>query len=150
VGRLVGGVALLLLALVMLYGFARSEVAPSAPATIAALLLTVALPGGIGLALIRSHLGRGRRLAGSRDELRRRTVDAELLRLAERHGGRLTVVEVVRDLALPPEEAKAALDAMHARELAELEITDSGVIVYAFHDVRRLGEKDSARGLLDA
>ena len=149
-GRLVGGVALLALALLMVLGFARSEALLSAPATVAALLVTVALPGAAGLALVASYARRGRRLAGSREQLRRRTIDAELLRLAERHGGRLTVVEVVRDLALTPEEAKAALDAMHARELAELEITDSGVIVYAFHDVRRLGEKDTARGLLDA
>ena len=37
-----------------------------------------------------------------------------------------------------------------ARELAEIEITDSGLLVYTFDDVRRLSEKESARGLLES
>ena len=59
-------------------------------------------------------------------------------------------MEVVGELALTPEAAKEALDAFHARELAEIEITDSGVLVYAFHDIQRLREKAYSKGLLDA
>ena len=86
----------------------------------------------------------------STNALRRRTLEAEILRLATGHAGRLTAVEVAMELALSPEEAKAILDDMAAREMAELEITDRGVIVYAFHDAQHLGGKHEARGILDA
>ena len=33
---------------------------------------------------------------------------------------------------------------------ADIEITDSGLIVYAFRDVKHLGEKPHAKGVLDA
>jgi hypothetical protein len=33
--------------------------------------------------------------------------------------------------------------------MAELEITDSGLLVYAFGDVQRLSEKPRAKGILD-
>ena len=34
--------------------------------------------------------------------------------------------------------------------IADIEVTDSGVLVYAFHDVQKLGEKSSSRDVLDA
>jgi hypothetical protein len=48
------------------------------------------------------------------------------------------------------EGAKEALDALALRSQADYEITDEGIIAYSFHDVRHLGNKQSARGLLDA
>lgn len=149
-GRILGAVALLLLSLFMLLGFVRSQAAIGAPATIAALLLTVALPAAGGIALLVGRVRGRHRLEGRREQLRRQTVDAEILRLAEQRGGKLTVVEVVKDLAVTPADAQTALDDLHTRELAEIEITDSGVLVYAFRDVRGIGEKQESRGLLDA
>jgi hypothetical protein len=150
VARLVWSGLLLLLSLFMLIGFLGSEAALGAPATIAALLITVALPAVAGVALASSQLrGRGR-LAERREELRRQTIESEIFRLAGQRGGRLTAVEVASDMAISPEAAKEALDSLALRELAELEITDSGLLVYAFHDVRHLQEKSSAKGLLDA
>ena len=148
--RLIGGAGLLLLSLFMLLGFLRSEASLAAPATIAALLITVGLPAAAGAALVAGRFGYRRRLAQRKDQLRQQTLDAEILRLAGEHGGKITVVEVVRDLAVTPEAAKQALDAMHTRELAEIEVTPSGVLVYAFHDLQRLKEKPHSRGLLDA
>jgi hypothetical protein len=140
----------MLLSLFMLVGFLGSSAALSAPATLAALLITVALPAAGSIALASGHFrGRGR-LARRRDELRRQTIESEILRLAGQRGGRLTAVEVASDMAISPEAAKEALDSLALRELAELEITESGVLVYAFHDVRHLGEKPHARGVLDA
>jgi hypothetical protein len=150
VARLVGAALLLLLSAVMLVGFLGSTASIGAPAAIAALLITVALPGAAGVALAASHFRRGGRLARRRDELRRQTVESEILRLAGQHGGRLTTVEVASEMAVSPEEAKEALDSLVLRELAELEITDSGLLVYAFGDVQRLSEKPKAKGLLDA
>jgi hypothetical protein len=149
-GKLVGGIALLVLSLFMLLGFIRSEASLSAPTTFVALAIAVGLPAAGAVALLAGRLGGRRRLAARKDELRQRTVDAEILRLATQRAGKLTVVEVVGELALTPEAAKEALDAFHARELAEIEITDSGVLVYAFHDIQRLREKAYSKGLLDA
>jgi len=149
-GRIVGAVALLLLSLFMLLGFVRSQAAIGSAATIVALLLTVALPAAGGIALLAGRVRGRHRLAARREQLRRQTVDAEILRLAEQRGGKLTVVEVVSDLAVTPDDAKTALDDLHTRDLADIEITDSGLLVYAFRDVRGLGQKEQSRGLLDA
>jgi hypothetical protein len=149
-GRRWGGVALLAIAGFMVLGFMRSDASVGSPSAIAALLLTVVLPAVAGIALVRGTGAFGGRRSGRVEELRQRTIEAEILRLAIQHGGRLTAVEVATALALPAETAKATLDAMAERELADLEITDRGVIVYSFHEARHLGDKHSARGILDA
>jgi hypothetical protein len=150
VARLVGSGLLMLLSLFMLIGFLGSDAAIGAPATIAALLITVALPAAAGVTLALGHFRARGRFGRRREELRRQTIESEILRLAGRHDGKLTIVEVASDMAISPEAAKDALDSLALHELAELEITDSGVIVYAFHDVRHLQEKAHAKGVLDA
>lgn len=149
-GKLWGGGALILVSLFMVLGFLRAEVDPGAPATIVALLIAAGLPAAGGAWLLASHFGAGRRIEARREELREDTMLAEVLRMAGRHEGRLTVVEVAGELAVPTDTAKHLLNELMARELADIEITDSGLLVYAFHDVRHLSEKDQAKGLLDA
>lgn len=146
-GRLAGTV-LLALALFMTWGFLRADVDAAAPAALAAILITVALPAAGGIYLL-ARPGRERRIAERAHALRRQTLESEVLRLAGRREGKLTVVEVVTELAVPPEEAKEVLDTLARRELAEMEVTSSGVLVYAFHDVRHLSEKSASRGILD-
>ena len=148
-GRIAGGVALLLLALFMFVGYLGADL-DSTGATVLALVLAVGLPAAGGIGLIASHYRSGGMVAERKADLRRQTIDAEILRLAGQQGGKLTVVEVVRALALPPEDAKVALDDLARRELADHQVTDSGVIVYAFHDIARLSEKSKAKGILDA
>jgi hypothetical protein len=144
-----GGILLLLLALFMLLGFVRSDADASAPTTMLALLLAIALPAAAGVALLRSHFAGPARSAARRDELRQHTLDAEILRLAAHHGGRLTLVEVMTALAISGEAAQQSLNRLAARDIAEIRITDSGVLVYAFHDIQRLDEKTESRGLLE-
>ena len=93
--------------------------------------------------------GYGRRIGRRREELRRDTLEAEILRMAARHEGRLTVVEVAGELAVPTTTAEELLNELIARELADIEITESGLLVYAFHDMQHLSEKAAARGLLE-
>lgn len=140
------GIALLILAGVMLYGSLRSSASFAAPATIAAVLITVVLPAAGGAMLL---WGGGGRRARRMEDLRQRTVDAEILRLAVREGGRLTANEVATALALSPESAKDALDALMSRDFADIAVSDDGVLVYVFHEKGTLGDKQSARGLLD-
>jgi hypothetical protein len=148
VGRLIGGAALLALALFMFAGFLRAGNAAGG-AKFFAFIITVLLPAGGGAALILSHFRGKGQLAGRKAELRQQTLEAEVLRLAAQQQGKITVVETVSALAVTPEEAKEALDALARRGLADFQVTDSGVIVYAFHDVQKLSEKSKAKGILE-
>ena len=149
-GKLWGAAGLAGLSLLMFYGFMRAEFT-GVGGQVVAFLVTVGGPAlGAGL-LFRSYF-RGRQLGGAaREKIRAQTYRSEILRLAARKGGKLTVPEVVTELVIDSATADAALKALHLEELAELEITDSGMIVYEFPDIRRLaeGEKDSAKGILD-
>jgi len=145
-GRIVGWL-LLALAAFMFVGFLGSGA--SGAAAIAALLIVVVLPAAAGVALVRGARPGAGRLTKRQEELRRDTLQSELLRLAMQHGGKLTIVEAVAALALTPEEAKETLDALAVRGLADFEVTNSGVVVYVFHDVQKLGEKNQSRGLLE-
>ena len=141
------GWALIAVAGFMFIGYLGADV--SGPAAIGALLVAVALPAAAGIALIRGGGSGSGRLTARREALRRDTLQAELLRLAAQHAGRLTIVEAVAALAITPEEAKERLDALTVQGIADFEVTDSGVIVYVFHDVQRLDEKTQGRGLLE-
>ena len=148
-GKLVGGSALLLVSLLMFAGFLGSNRDASVGATIAALGIAVLLPAAGGAALIAAYFRGKGRLANRKHALRQQTVEAELLLLAGKRGGKLTIVEAVGELALTPEDAKEALDALARRGLADFEVTDSGVIVYAFHDLQRISEKGQSKSILE-
>jgi hypothetical protein len=140
------GVALLVIAALMLLGFTRSSLGIGSPSVIAALLLTVVAPAAGGIALLRRRSAHGPRTR----ELRQRTLEAEILRLATRQQGRLTALEVATEFAITPEEAKATLDGFVSREIADLAMTERGVLVYTFHETQGVADKHAARGLLDA
>jgi hypothetical protein len=149
-GRTLGGSALLAVAAFMLLGFLRSDASLGSATAIAALVLTVVLPAAGGVALLRGVTTTGGRRSARVERLRQQTIEAEILRLATQHGGKLTALEVATALTLPPESAKATLDGLAEREIADLEITEAGVIVYSFHDAKHIAGKHSARGILDA
>lgn len=140
------GIGLLILSAVMLYGALRSNASLTAPATLIAILITVVLPAVGGSILL---WGGGGRRAARLAELRQRTIDAEILRLATREGGRLTANEVATFLAISPEAAKTALDDLMARDFADIAISERGVLVYVFHEKLLPNDKESAKGLLD-
>ena len=144
-----GGTLLLALAAFMLLGFLRSDLTLASPSAVAALLITVLLPGLAGAALLAKRLRAGSRLSEGRDALRRQTLDSEILRLASRHDGRLTLIDVVEAMAVPADEAQGALDGLVHREMADLAVTDSGTLVYTFRDIERRGEKAGARNILE-
>ena len=148
-GRLLGGLALLALALFMVLGFLGADVDRLALRTLVALLIAAGLPAAGGVWLLARHFGVGRRIDGRREALRRDTLEAEILRMAGRNDGRLTAVEVAGELAIPAGTAEELLNELMAREMADIEVTDSGLLVYTFHDVRHLSEKETARGLLE-
>ncbi|HET9066656.1 MAG TPA: hypothetical protein VFN22_12620 [Gemmatimonadales bacterium] len=148
--RLFGAGALAAIALFMLTGFLGSDLDRDAPASLAAFALVVGLPAIGAVLLARGYLrDRGGQTA-RKELLRQQTIESGILRLAIASEGRLTAVEVAAQLALTPEGATEALDRLALRGQAEYEVTDDGVIVYGFRDIRNLGGKDTARGVLDA
>ena len=59
-------------------------------------------------------------------------IERQILQLAKENQGQLTISEVSMRLTLSSTEAKAVLDQCHLNHLAELSISDSGVVVYRF------------------
>jgi hypothetical protein len=147
VRKILAPAALYVLAAFLALGFVRSDAGFTLP-TLIALVLGVALPAGIATRMLLNKSGEQTRLQ-RHAELRLRTVEAEVLRIAKSHDGKLTIVEIVSELAITPDEAKAAVDSLVRQQLADIEVTDSGVLVYAFHDIQHLQEKQSARNILE-
>ena len=147
--RTIGGVILLCVAAFMFLGFMLSGQSLLAPATFAGLLVAVILPALTGAVLLKPGLVPRGRLQRNRSEIRQRTLQSEVLRLAGERKGRITIVEVVEQFAVTPEEAKAALDALALEGMADYAVTDSGMVVYDFRELRQLEDKSKARGILD-
>jgi hypothetical protein len=147
--RPVLGFALLAVSLFMLLGFVSADLTSSAFVTALTFIVAVGIPGAAGAALLAGHFGHKKRLVGGRAQLIRQTQEAELLRLAGEHGGRLTVVEVVRELALTHPAAEELLRSLVVRGFAEVEVTESGLLVYTFPELQLLDEKPSSRSVLD-
>jgi hypothetical protein len=141
------GWLLIALAGFMFIGYLGADV--DGPEALFALLITVLLPAAGGVALLTGRVRMGNAAGVRKLELRQQTLEAELLRIARSHEGRLTIVEAVSELAVTPEEAKQSLDTLAVRGLADFEVTDSGVVVYVFHDLEHLGDKSRSRGLLE-
>ena len=55
-----------------------------------------------------------------------------MLRLAEQEHGRVTVPEVAARCHMTIEEAKTELDRLVLHQVAEIQVTGSGVLVYVF------------------
>ena len=78
-----------------------------------------------------------------------RAWDSELLRLAARRDGHLSVAEVVAHADLDAGDAERRLDALCRRGLCEISVTETGVVVYRFQATPSAAEKAQARGVLE-
>jgi hypothetical protein len=82
--------------------------------------------------------------------VRYRRQQNRVVRLAQQRGGRLTVTETAADTGLTVEEAGDILKRMAEGGFVEIEITDSGMIVYRFPEVLLAHEKHWSRGVESA
>lgn len=148
-GQRILGIALLVIAFLMFVGFLRAAPKAGLLASAVAFLMAVVLPAAVGVYILRAA-GRGEReLHDRREALRRKTVEAEIVKLAGRREGKLTAVEVVAALAVDRETAEELLQKLVREGLAEVEVSESGVLVYSFYELRHLDEKATAKGVLD-
>ncbi len=149
--RLIGGSALIGLSLIMLLGFTKAKLPSSRTIKVLMLGIVVAFPLGTGAGLIYSHFKPNQKyLKTRRKELQARTIQAEIVKLAIAHKGKVTAVEVIAALGISSEMATQQLNLLTHQNLAELEITEAGTLVYAFQDVQALSEKIDSKRIADA
>lgn len=148
--KIAGAVGLILLSLFMFVGYLNSDSPSSTGTTVAVLAITVVLPAVAALLLVRSHYAERSRLSGRKATLARHAIESELLRLAQGRGGKLMAVEAAMAMHLAEDVARERLDAMVFEGRAELEVTDGGNLVYSFPTLTQLGDKRTAKGILDA
>lgn len=87
------------------------------------------------------------RFAWRRADLRRRRdQERDLLILAAKHSGKLTHAEVTMHLPLNAATAQALLDDAHRNGLAEIEVTETGCLLYHFRGIVNSAEKQGAQG----
>ena len=82
--------------------------------------------------------------------VRYRRQQNRVVRLAQKRNGRLTVTETAADTGLTVEEAAEILKCLADGGFVEIEITDSGLIVYRFPEVLFSHEKHWSRGVESA
>lgn len=68
-----------------------------------------------------------------------------LLRLARDRSGSLSVIEAATDLRLTVDKTEAILRELAARGYAEVRVSESGLLVYHFHEIERAHEKRDAK-----
>ncbi len=133
--KIVGGAALLFLSLFMLLGFFNASKEMSFLASALTFLILVIFPGVAGAALLFSRFkatGIAKRRA---ERLRRQTQQAEVLRVAEKRRGAVTIATVVADTAMDADTVKETLMALVTQGFANFDLTESGDIVYSFYDM---------------
>lgn len=143
-GRIWGGVLLLLLSLFMLVGYLRADYPADAAARLLFLLVFVSAPALGGAVLLRSWFTRRTQLKKRKDRLRRQTLESEVLKLARRREASLTVLDLVTELGISREEAGSVLDHFAVQGVAEAEISEFGVLNYTFTEVRNQAERRCA------
>ncbi len=86
------------------------------------------LPSALGLWICRHARRKGKRRA-------RESSERTILQLARERSGKLTVADVAMNTPLSSSEAKEALDQLNLDRLADMDVSDSGVVVYHFHGI---------------
>lgn len=109
------------------------------------LFLLILLGGGFYLLLRKSGGDRGpavdriqqKPLGSSGHSAPRRAPKAEVFRLAKRHGGVLTVSDVVTELDIDPEDAEQLLDGLADGHRVVMNVDNDGVVTYTFSELTR-------------
>jgi len=111
-----------------------SEAAMSIGDIVGAIFFGAGPIAGGGL-MIRSHM-KTKRLAlqaKERDIYVQREKD--IIRLAQAGNGRLSIPEIVADTSMSTDEAEDVMKEMTTKGYVDMQVTDSGVIVYEFYEI---------------
>ncbi|MBD3307211.1 hypothetical protein GF339_12340 [candidate division KSB3 bacterium] len=135
--KLIAGI-LIFIGLFFLLGFVVNMSEEGATVTLAdwiALLLLVGTPLAGGGLLLKSHYGHNRKLRQHAQKTVYQKQEREILRLAQQKGGRLTIPEIAVDTSMSTAEAEEFMQGLAAKGYVDMQVTDSGVIVYEFYDL---------------
>ncbi len=135
--KIIGGAVLLFLSLFMLLGFFNASKEMPFLARALTFLILVVFPGIAGTTLLFRHFQEKGSAKRRGERLRRPTQHAEILRVAEKRGGAVTIAAVVADTAMDPDTVKDTLMSLVTQGFADFDLTESGEIVYSFYDMSR-------------
>ena len=133
-GRILGGILLLLLSLFMLLGYLQADLPAGLAARVVFFMIVVIAPALGGGLLLRSWFRRRKHLQERKERLRQQTLQVEILKLAGANGGSLRAIDAVAELGISREEADNTLEKLAVQGAAEVDITESGELVYRFSE----------------
>ena len=87
------------------------------------------------------------RLDESAQLVRDRSRQNSVIRLARERGGKLTVTETAADTGITMEEADRILRDLTEGGYVEMEVSDSGMVVYRFPEIVFANEKSRSKGV---
>lgn len=106
------------------------------------------LPIGVSMVVMGGLLWQlSRRLDAGALQIRYRQQQRKLVQLARRSQGRLTVTDAAADAGMTVEEAEDILKKMCDSGYVEIEVTESGMMVYRFPEVLFAHEKAWSRAI---
>lgn len=111
--------------------------------------LVVVAPGAGGGYLLYSGKQQGQDRISNKKRLAQQTLEAEIIQMARKNQGRLTVIEVVSQLGIDKNHAEEVLDNLALQKIADVQMTDDGLIVYNFTELHQLSDKHQSRRLED-
>ena len=103
------------------------------------LLVMVVAPVTAGSLMIRSRFKQKQKALQAQQKALERDREREILQLAQRKGGRLTVTEIAADTSLTTDEAEKFMNELVSKGYVSMNVTESGVIVYDFYDISHRG-----------
>ena len=80
---------------------------------------------------------------------RGQTIEYQILQLAKKKGGELTVTDVVLGTGMPMKKAEETLNAMVDSYRVNMQVRDSGIIVYEFTELKNKAEEQRPPELTD-
>lgn len=135
--RLGCGGVLIFIGLFMLLGLVSGDALQEgslASNLVMAILFTLAPIVGGGF-MIRSHFMKKRKALKEQQTALQRAREKQILRLAQQKGGRISIPEIVVDTSMSTEEAEEFMQDLTAKGYVDMQVTDSGVIVYEFYEI---------------
>jgi hypothetical protein len=101
---------------------------------------------GVGIAMVIICAGAGAMLVRAARRAPAGAVPraSEIIRVAQKHGGRITAAEVAADTTIPFDEAKGELDRLAKAGACEVVVGDAGILVYRFPEFESAANKQDS------
>jgi hypothetical protein len=133
--KLIGGGILIFIGLFMLLGVVAGGGDKSLAVDAVMSILFVVAPIGGGGMLIRSHFKRKRKALLDKQKTLQVEREKEVIRLAQQKGGHLSIPEIVAGTSMSTVEADQIMREMTEKGYVDMQVTDSGVIIYEFYEI---------------